>query len=66
MELTEYRLVGGDGRDVLARTPGTLGGHRRSKVYGRLADEETATAAGYRPCASCLPERYGAWKARSR
>jgi methylphosphotriester-DNA--protein-cysteine methyltransferase len=84
---TEYGLVGGDGRDVLARTPGTLGGHRRSKVYGRLdcpsalrwiarghyvrhrvffADEETAIAPGSRPCANCLPERYAAWKARSR
>jgi methylphosphotriester-DNA--protein-cysteine methyltransferase len=84
---TEYGLVGGDGRDVLARAPGPVGGHRRSKVYGRLdcpsalrwiarghyvrhrvffADEETAIAAGYRPCANCLPERYAAWRARSR
>jgi len=56
--------------------PGTLGGHRRLKIYGRLdcpsalryvaigqyvrhrvffADEATAIAAGYRPCARCLP-----------
>jgi len=79
-----YRLIGPDGHEVLADTSGTLGGHRRSKVYGRLdcpsalrwiargryvhhrvffADEETAIAAGYRPCAVCLPERYAAWKA---
>jgi hypothetical protein len=80
-----YRLMGPDGGEVRSDTPGTLGGHRRSKVYGRLdcpsalrwiarghyvrhrvffADEETAIAAGYRPCAVCLPERYRAWKAR--
>jgi methylphosphotriester-DNA--protein-cysteine methyltransferase len=28
-----------------------------------FADEATAVAAGYRPCAVCLPERYAAWKA---
>ncbi len=79
-----YRLVGPHGAEVLSETPGTLGGHRRSRIYGRLdcpgalrwiarghyvahrvffADEETAVAAGYRPCAQCLPERYAAWKA---
>jgi Metal binding domain of Ada len=79
-----YRLIGPDASEVLSRTPGTLGGHRRSKVYGRLdcpgalrwiarghyvrhrvffADEETAVAAGYRPCAVCLPEQYRLWKA---
>lgn len=65
--------------------PGTLGGHRRGRRYGRLdcpaalraiarggyvrdrvffADEQTAVAAGYRPCAVCLPEKYARWKAR--
>lgn len=28
-----------------------------------FADEATAIAAGYRPCASCLPEAYARWKA---
>ena len=28
-----------------------------------FADEATAIAAGYRPCARCLPERYALWKA---
>ena len=28
-----------------------------------FADEATAVASGYRPCARCLPERYAAWKA---
>jgi AraC family transcriptional regulator, regulatory protein of adaptative response / DNA-3-methyladenine glycosylase II len=27
-----------------------------------FADEPSAIAAGYRPCAACLPERYAAWK----
>jgi methylphosphotriester-DNA--protein-cysteine methyltransferase len=31
-----YRLIGPDGREVLTETPGTLGGHRRNKIYGRL------------------------------
>jgi methylphosphotriester-DNA--protein-cysteine methyltransferase len=79
-----YTLVGADGRPYDSPTPGTLGGHRRNKVYGRLdcagarrwiakghyvrhrvffADEATAIAAGYRPCARCMPERYREWKA---
>jgi methylphosphotriester-DNA--protein-cysteine methyltransferase len=27
-----------------------------------FADEPTAIAAGYRPCARCLPEQYRLWK----
>ena len=27
-----------------------------------FADEESAIAAGYRPCAKCLPEKYEIWK----
>jgi len=78
-----YTLSGPDGAPYQSATPGTLGGHRRLKGYGRLdcpsalrwiakgqyithrvffADEATALAAGYRPCAVCLPERYRAWK----
>jgi AraC family transcriptional regulator of adaptative response / DNA-3-methyladenine glycosylase II len=79
-----YTLIGADARPYRSVSPGTLGGHRRSKGYGRLdcpaalrwiakghyvrhrvffADEATALAAGYRPCAVCLPDRYAAWKA---
>jgi len=29
-----------------------------------FADEQTAIAAGYRPCAVCLPQAYRQWKAR--
>lgn len=86
MERT-WTLLGRDGDPVAADRPGTLGGHRRSRIYGRLdcrtalraierggyvrdrvffADEETAIAAGYRPCAVCLPDRYAAWKAGAR
>ena len=28
-----------------------------------FADEETAIAAGYRPCGACLREKYRVWKA---
>lgn len=79
-------LVGADGTSYRSATPGTLGGHRRSKLYGRLdcasalraiergdyvahrvffADEATAIAVGYRPCAVCLPAQYQAWKRRA-
>lgn len=27
-----------------------------------FADEQTAIAAGYRPCATCMKERYAVWK----
>lgn len=29
-------------------------------------DEETAIAAGYRPCAVCMPEKYKAWKEKEK
>jgi AraC family transcriptional regulator, regulatory protein of adaptative response / DNA-3-methyladenine glycosylase II len=80
----EYTLIGADGAPYRSEQPGTLGGHRRNRGYGRLdcptalrwiarghyvrhrvffADEATSIAAGYRPCAHCLPDRYAAWKA---
>ena len=37
------------------------GHYVRHRVF--FADEATALAAGYRPCAACLPDRYAAWKA---
>ncbi len=30
-----------------------------------FADEKTAIAAGYRPCAKCMPAAYKLWKAHS-
>jgi methylphosphotriester-DNA--protein-cysteine methyltransferase len=80
-----FTLIGRDGQPYASPRKGTLGGHRRTKIYGRLdcraalralarggyagqrvffASESDAVAAGYRPCAVCLPEAYAAWKAR--
>ena len=36
-------------------------GYAKHRVF--FADEETAIAAGYRPCARCMNERYTVWKA---
>ncbi|WP_320671971.1 Ada metal-binding domain-containing protein [Patulibacter defluvii] len=79
-----FTLIGPDGRAYRSDRPGMLGGHRRSRLYGRLdcpsarraiarggyvgervffADEATARAAGYRPCAVCCPRQHAAWKA---
>jgi methylphosphotriester-DNA--protein-cysteine methyltransferase len=79
-----FTLVGADGRPHRSARPGTRGGHRRGRIYGRLdcpsaqrasarggyvadrvffADEATAVAAGFRPCAVCMPERHARWKA---
>jgi len=79
-----WMLIGRDGALYRSDTPGTLGGHRGSRIYGRLDcrsalqaiarggyvryrvffhDEATAVAAGYRPCAVCLPDAYAAWNA---
>jgi methylphosphotriester-DNA--protein-cysteine methyltransferase len=82
-----YTLLGADGRPRESETKGRWGGHRRTKIYGRLdcptalraiarggyvqyrvffADEATAIAAGYRPCAACCPDRHREWKAARR
>jgi hypothetical protein len=79
-----WTLVGPDGRRWHSPRPGTLGGQRGSRIYGRLdcraalraiakggyvaqrvffLDEAHARAAGYRPCAVCLPAAYAQWKA---
>ncbi len=36
------------------------GPYKAEQVF--FADEATAIAAGYRPCARCLPEKYAVWK----
>jgi metal binding Ada-like protein len=80
-----YTLLGSDRRSYRSAEPGTLGGHRGTRIYGRLdcpaalraiarggyvrqrvffRDEETAVAAGFRPCAVCCPQQYQAFKAR--
>ncbi|MOA21039.1 hypothetical protein D3C78_1415170 [compost metagenome] len=78
-----YSLLNARREKVSSTEPGLLGGHRRSRIYGRLdcpgalraiarggyvkhrvffADEDTARAAGYRPCAVCMPLAYAQWK----
>lgn len=82
-----FTLIGRDGQPYASPRRGKLGGHRKTKIYGRLdcrtalraierggyvkervffADEADAVAAGYRPCAVCLPDAYAKWKLRSR
>jgi methylphosphotriester-DNA--protein-cysteine methyltransferase len=82
-----YTLLGADGKPYQSDARGQLGGHRRTRIYGRLdcrsalraiavggytrhrvffADEATAVAAGYRPCAVCCPGQYQEWKAARR
>ncbi|MFT7773930.1 Ada metal-binding domain-containing protein [Roseateles sp.] len=78
-----FTLLGPDGKPYFSTSPGTFGGHRGGKLYGRLdcraalraiarggyvthrvffVDEATAIAAGYRPCALCMPQEYAVWK----
>jgi methylphosphotriester-DNA--protein-cysteine methyltransferase len=84
-KMARYTLLDTFGQPYRSAFPGTFGGHRQAKLYGRLdcpaalraikaggyvtsrvffADEQTASTAGYRPCAVCLPEAYQAWKAQ--
>ena len=84
-----WTLLGREGARFESPVRGKFGGHRRTKIYGRLdcpaalraillrknagggyvanrvffLDEPTARAAGYRPCAVCMPEQYRRWKA---
>jgi methylphosphotriester-DNA--protein-cysteine methyltransferase len=83
MNKKTFTLLGSDKRSYQSDTPGTFGGYRRGKIYGRLdcpsalraiakggyvnhrvffADEETAIAAGYRPCGNCMRVEYAEWK----
>ncbi len=79
-----WTLVGPDGKSWQSEARGSLGGHRRGRIYGRLdcraalqalarggyiadrvffLNEAHARAAGYRPCAVCMPKDYARWKA---
>ena len=83
VEQKMYKLIGPDGKEYISEEKGTLGGHRKLKIYGKLncpsalryiakgdyvqhrvffKDEETAIAAGYRPCGICMKEQYEIWK----
>lgn len=82
----KYKLINSLGQVYLSDVPGTLGGNKKLKIYGRLdcpsakrwiakgqyvknrvffLDEEVAIAAGYRPCAVCMPEEYKKWKIKT-
>ncbi|WP_082016580.1 metal-binding protein [Cupriavidus sp. IDO] len=82
-ESRTWTLIGRDGKPYESSVPGTLGGHRGRRIYGRFdcraalqaiarggyikqriffLDESIAIAAGFRPCAVCMTERYAAWK----
>jgi Metal binding domain of Ada len=82
-EAKRYTLLDANRRPYMTSIPGLLGGHRKSKLYGKLtcpaalraiaaggyarnrvffADEGTAVAAGYRPCAVCMPDAFQAWR----
>ena len=82
-----FTLLVRDGRPHASARKGRFGGHRKTKIYGRLdcraalraiarggyvtqrvffATAADAKAAGFRPCAVCLPEAYAKWKFRSR
>lgn len=43
-----------------ARRAIAAGGYVKNRVF--FADETTALAAGYRPCAVCRPQAYRDWK----
>lgn len=81
---TAWTLIGPDGKPYESAVPGTLGGHRKGRLYGRMdcraaltalerggyaanrvffLNEADAKAAGYRPCAVCMPVEYAQWKA---
>jgi methylphosphotriester-DNA--protein-cysteine methyltransferase len=82
-----WTLLGPDGKPFASARAGTLGGHRGTRLFGRLdcpaalraiardtarggyvrqrvffLNRAHARAAGYRPCAACLPKEYAAWK----
>ena len=78
-----YNLRDGNNQEVQSASKGSVGGHVRLKIYGRLdcqnalrwidkgfyvkhrvffANEQTAQAAGFRPCGCCMKNEYKAWK----
>ena len=67
-ESTAKGTLGGYRKDKIYGTLDCKGAARciaeghyvKQRVF--FADEATAIAAGYRPCANCLPEKYKKWK----
>jgi hypothetical protein len=62
-------MLGGHKKDKIYGTLDCQGAKRwiakghyvKQRVF--FADEQTAIAAGFRPCSGCLPEKYKEWKA---
>jgi methylphosphotriester-DNA--protein-cysteine methyltransferase len=66
-------LLGGNRRGKLygrLDCPSALRAVKRGQTYARhrvfFADETTAIAAGFRPCAVCMRAAYDRWKAQSK
>ncbi len=62
-------ILGGNGRQKLygqlscaSAMKAVAAGNTYQKHRVFFADEETAIAAGYRPCAKCMKEKYDAWR----
>ncbi len=60
-------LLGGNSKDRIfgeldcwSATRWVGRGYERIRVF--FADEETAIAAGYRPCGHCMRDKYRQWK----
>ena len=81
--ITDYKLRNKLNNEYVSKIPGTFGGNKNLKIYGKLdcpsalrwiakgyyidnrvffSDEETAIAAGYRPCGRCMKKQYELWK----
>ena len=64
-------LLGGNSRGKIygrLDCPSALRAVKRGRTYQQhrvfFADEPTAVAAGYRPCAVCMRDAYKKWRAR--
>lgn len=83
----QFTLINGHNEATQSDQPGTFGGHKGLRIYGRLncanalrwiakghyvqqrvffANEDTAKAAGYRPCGCCMKAEHKAWHSTTR
>jgi len=44
--MARYTLIGADGRPYVSTQPGTIGGHRATRIYGRLDCPSARRAIG--------------------
>lgn len=65
----EKGTLGGNGKDKIygrLDCPAALRALKQGDVYAKyrvfFKDEETAIAAGFRPCGTCMREKYNIWK----